>query len=209
MKAVLCYGDSLTWGYNPRTGGRYDFADRWPGVLQHELGASVRVIEEALNGRCASTSSWLLPHRDGRDLLPPLLEAHAPLDAVILMLGVNDCAPTAKRTAEEIAMGCWSMLLTIQKSQTGPGGAAPKALLIAPPPLEKPAGMMALFFAGGEAKSRQLAPLYRDLAASAGVAFLDAGAHVQASAADGCHLDLTEQRRLGHVIAMAAKQLLE
>ncbi len=158
MKSILCYGDSLTWGYDPATAGRYAFEDRWPGVLQNELGPQVRVIEEALNGRSASMPSWLLPNRDARDMLPPLLESHAPLDAVVLLLGINDCAPSAKRTPEEITMGCLSLIWTIQKSQAGPGGAAPKILLVAPPPLGKPAGLMALFFAGGEAASRRLAP---------------------------------------------------
>lgn len=33
-KTVLCYGDSLTWGYNAETIGRHAFEDRWPSVLQ-------------------------------------------------------------------------------------------------------------------------------------------------------------------------------
>jgi lysophospholipase L1-like esterase len=57
MKTVLCYGDSLTWGYNPSDGIRYPFEQRWPGVLQRELSDSVRVIEEALSGRTAATDS--------------------------------------------------------------------------------------------------------------------------------------------------------
>jgi lysophospholipase L1-like esterase len=61
MKANMCYGDSLTWGYNPRDGTRYAFDQRWPGVLQSELGSGFRVIEEALNGRTTVTKSWLLP----------------------------------------------------------------------------------------------------------------------------------------------------
>ena len=32
MKTVLCYGDSLTWGYNPETGLRHDYDSRWPNV---------------------------------------------------------------------------------------------------------------------------------------------------------------------------------
>ena len=37
----MCYGGSLTWGYNPGDGTRYPFEQRWPGVLQHELGGGV------------------------------------------------------------------------------------------------------------------------------------------------------------------------
>ena len=55
MKTVMCYGDSLTWGFVPGTGERLSFEKRWPGVLQENLAGSVRVIEEALNGR---TTVW-------------------------------------------------------------------------------------------------------------------------------------------------------
>ena len=63
MKSILCFGDSLTWGYNPRDGSRYPFVERWPGVLQGRAGPDVRVIEEGLSGRTAITDSWVLPHR--------------------------------------------------------------------------------------------------------------------------------------------------
>ncbi len=33
MKTVLCYGDSLTWGYDAAGPGRHRFEDRWPGVV--------------------------------------------------------------------------------------------------------------------------------------------------------------------------------
>jgi lysophospholipase L1-like esterase len=89
MKTILCYGDSLTWGYNPADATRYPFEQRWPGVLQAELGSEVRVIEEALNGRTAATDSWVQPNRNGRAMLGPLLESHAPLDWVIVMLGTT------------------------------------------------------------------------------------------------------------------------
>ncbi len=63
MKTILCYGDSLTWGYDPRDGTRYPFNQRWPGVLQQELGNGFRVIEEALSGRTTFVDSPLLPNR--------------------------------------------------------------------------------------------------------------------------------------------------
>jgi len=53
-KTVLCFGDSLTWGFDPRGGERFvrcGFAERWTRRLQAELGSSYYVIEEGLNGR--------------------------------------------------------------------------------------------------------------------------------------------------------------
>ena len=51
MKNILCFGDSNTWGYVPGTGARFDLDTRWTGVLQAELGADYRVIEDGQNAR--------------------------------------------------------------------------------------------------------------------------------------------------------------
>jgi len=125
MKTVLCYGDSITWGRNPATGGRFPFEERWPGVLQARLGVDYRIIEEGLGGRTVATESWVMPHRDGRAMLGPLLETHAPLDWVIVLLGTNDCGPTYNRTVSDIAFGLTTMLWNVAKSAAGPKGAAP------------------------------------------------------------------------------------
>jgi lysophospholipase L1-like esterase len=204
MKTVLCYGDSLTWGYNPSDGARYPFGQRWPGVLQRELGDGVRVIEEALSGRTAATDSWLLPDRNGRTLLAPLLESHAPLDLVIIMLGTNDLAPSYHRTAAEVAFGCASLIWTVQKSRAGPGGGAPECLLIAPPPLGKLSEFMGLFFQGGEGASQGLAQAYEVVARACGCHFLDSARFVRASEVDGVHLEPPEHRAL----ALAVKKVV-
>jgi lysophospholipase L1-like esterase len=203
MKTVLCYGDSLTWGFNPVDGSRFPFEQRWPGVLQAALGDTYRVIEEGLCGRTAATDSWVLPNRDGRAMLAPLLETHAPLDWVVILLGTNDVAPSYHLTPQQIAFGCATLIWTVQKGFAGPAGAAPQILLVAPHPLGIVKGMMALFFVGAEESSRQLAQNYEVIATACGVAFLDAGKFVTASDADGVHLDADGQRKLGGAIARA------
>ena len=45
MKAVLCYGDSNTYGFDPRNGLRYPSDIRWTGRLQQLLGQNYKVIE--------------------------------------------------------------------------------------------------------------------------------------------------------------------
>jgi lysophospholipase L1-like esterase len=208
MQTILCFGDSLTWGYNPRDASRYPFAQRWPGVLQAEAGGNVRVIEEALSGRTAVTESWVLPNRSGRAMLEPLLESHAPIDAFICMLGINDIGPTYKLTPAEIAFGCATLIWTVQKSHAGPGGGVPQILLVAPHPLGKVSGMMELFYRGGEDASRQLAAAYATIATACGCHFLDAGQFVRASDVDGVHLDPDAQQSLGIAIANVIVPLL-
>ena len=93
------------WGRNAVDGSRFPFEQRWPGVLQARLGNDYRIIEEGLGLRMVATESWVMPHRNGREMLRPILEAHAPLDWVIILLGTNDCAPMYHLSVGEIAFG--------------------------------------------------------------------------------------------------------
>jgi lysophospholipase L1-like esterase len=94
MKTVLCYGDSLTWGYDAAGPGRHALEDRWPSVLQAELGEGVEVIAEGLNGRTTAFDDNLAAaDRNGARLLPTILGTHAPIDVVVIMLGANDMKP--------------------------------------------------------------------------------------------------------------------
>jgi lysophospholipase L1-like esterase len=201
MKTVLCYGDSITWGFNPVDGSRFPFEQRWPGVLQAALGSRFRVIEEGLSGRTVATESWILPNRDGRSMLAPLLESHAPLDWVIILLGTNDCGPTYRRDVGEIAFGCATLLWTVQKAFAGPNGGVPHMLLVAPPPFGRFSPFMELFFRGGEATGGGLAAAYRTVAEATGACFFDAATVLPPGPVDGVHPDADGQRRLGEAIA--------
>ncbi len=204
MKTILCYGDSLTWGYDPRDGTRYPSNQRWPGVLEKELGSGFRVIEEGLSGRTTFTENPLLPNRSGLKMLEPLLESHAPIDLCILMLGTNDVAPYYHLTASDIAGGCLGLIWAIEKSQAGPNGAAPEILLIAPPMLGRMSRIMELFYKGGENTAKALPKAYKIIADSSGCRFLDASKYVKASKVDGVHLDPEAHR----VLAMEIKKII-
>jgi len=201
MKTVLCYGDSITWGRNPSDGTRFPFEQRWPGILEAKLGRGYRIVEEGLGGRTVATESWLLPNRDGRAMLLPILDSHAPLDWVIVFLGTNDCIPSLKRGAGEIAGGCASLLWMIQKSAAGPKGAAPQMLLVSPPHFGKFSPFMDVFFRGAEETCRELAAAYAAVAEACGARFFNAATVVPPGPVDGVHPDANGQRQLGEAIA--------
>lgn len=77
---VLCFGDSNTYGYNPRgfLGDRYDAEDRWADLLSKQTGWDV--INLGANGR-------EIPH-NGAPL--SLLSEYTPVDIFLTMLGTND-----------------------------------------------------------------------------------------------------------------------
>jgi lysophospholipase L1-like esterase len=208
MKTVLCFGDSLSWGYNPSNGTRFSFDNRWPGALELELGGQVRVIEEALNGRTANSDSPFLPGRNGAEVLDIILETHAPIDIFILMLGTNDLYRGFNYDAAYITSACLSLIWKVQKSQSGPGYGVPEILLIAPPPLGKLSDFMGLFYSGREKLSKELAAQYKKAAKISGVNFLDSSKYVKASNVDGVHLLPGEHRKLARAVKKAITPLL-
>lgn len=208
MKSILCFGDSITWGYNPKNGTRYPPEDRWPRVFEAAAQGRARVIEEALNGRTTATDEPNRPCRNGLAMFPALLEAHAPLDVVIIMLGTNDSAPCYGLTAGRIAFNCVALIRAVNASLSGPGGSTPKMVLIAPPPLGSLNAEMSLLYSGGQATSRGLAAAYDSIAKRFGISFIDAGKIIKVSAVDGVHLDREDQRKLGQAVADVVTPLL-
>jgi lysophospholipase L1-like esterase len=209
MKTILCYGDSITWGYNPADGSRFPFERRWPGILQNELGDSVRVVEEALPGRTTNRDSPFLQDRDGAKTLNMVLESHAPIDLFILMLGTNDLWKGFDLSASDIAVCCMSLIWKVQKSQSGPELGVPEILLIAPPPLGKLSTFMKFFFEGQSTVSKGLGAEYKKVADITGCHFIDASKYLKASTDDGVHLDSSGQNKLAVAAKNSAIQILQ
>ena len=70
---IMCFGDSNTWGYDPRGyfGGRYDHP--WPDILAGKLGCTI--------------FNW---GENGREIPARAVEFPADADLLIIMLGTND-----------------------------------------------------------------------------------------------------------------------
>jgi lysophospholipase L1-like esterase len=212
MKTILCYGDSNTWGCQPLASleniTRYGPDVRWGSVLRTTLGEGYWVVEEGLNGR---TTVWPDPvegeYKSGKSTLTACLESHAPLDLVAIMLGTNDLKHRFGLSAYDIAAGAGTLVEIVQRSGFGINGAAPRVLLICPPPI----ATLSLFsdmLDGAVEKSRQMAQAYRAEAAECHCDFLDAGEIIVSSDVDGIHLDAEQQQKLGRVVAEKVKAIL-
>ena len=210
-KTVLTYGDSNTHGTVPMSTledmSRFGPAERWPGVLATELGRGWRVIEEGLPGRTTVHPDPISGlHKNGLSTLPASLESHRPLDAVVIMLGTNDLKLRFQVPAIEIGDSVAWLVRACLQSGCGPGQAAPRVLLVAPPPVLE-AGCLAEIFAGGAAKSHRLGEIYARIARRNGVGFLDAGAVIASSPLDGVHFDAAEHGKLGVAVARAVEAM--
>ena len=203
---VLCFGDSLTWGWNPVDRGRYPFEKRWTGILQKELGINFHVIEEGLNGRTTIWDDPIEGEKNGKNYLVPCLESHKPLDLVIIMLGTNDLKLRFNKSAFEIAAAADSLAQIVQKSRTGRNYQSPEVLLISPPPLGKLTNWEEMM-EGGYEKSKKLAQYYEMFAKDNQYHFLNAGEFVKTSDLDGLHWEEGENLKFGKAIADKVKQL--
>lgn len=208
QKSVLCYGDSLTWGWIPVEEGsptlRYPFQQRWTGVLAGLLGDGYHVIEEGLSARTTSADDPNDPRLNGSQYLPSAIASHLPLDLVIIMLGTNDTKPYFNRTPYDIAYGMSKLVGQVLTSAGGVGTPypAPQCLVVAPPPLAPiPHPFFQGMFGGGHEKTAEIGRQYRDMADFMKVDFLDAGDFITTDGCDGIHFTAQNNRDLGKAIA--------
>ncbi len=211
MKQVLVYSDSLTWGIIPNTRQRLTFDARWPGVMEGTLirnGIPTRVIEDCLNGRRTVWDDPFKTGRNGLDGLTQQIEIHSPLDLVILMLGTNDFQSVHSFTAWHSAQGIRTLITEIRGAPIEPGMPIPEILVISPPEIQTPKGLMAPKFAGADVKCRGTATEYRKITEELECHFFDAGSVTTTSKIDGVHLDEDQHRVLGVAVGGIVAGLL-
>jgi len=210
VKTVLCFGDSITWGFDPEGSGRHAFEDRWPSVLASALGEGVTVIAEGLNGRTTGYDDHLADcDRNGVKNLPTLLHTHQPLDLVVIMLGTNDMKPAIAGTAFAARAGIQRLVGLIRHHEYSFDYDAPDILIVSPPPLCETADpVFSAMFRGAIEESSMLASLYRDLADDLGCGFFDAGSVARTSPIDGVHLNAEGTRAIGRGLEPIVRMML-
>jgi len=201
VKTILCYGDSITWGYIPGNLGRYSLNLRWPSVLQNELGGEYHVVAEGLTGRYTVHEDAFRVGRNGAALLQPILETHAPIDLLIIFLGTNDILHHAELTALDAARGVEMLGKIALASETGPSDEAPEIMIISPPRIRALSEELLLLCRGDPSKSEEFARFFKEIAVTRNFYFLDASEIVEPSTIDGVHLDEKAHALLGKAVA--------
>ena len=157
---VICFGDSNTFGYDPRSyiGERYSAESRWVDILASKSGWEVR--NNGMNGR-------EIPQREA--------VFSKSTDLLIIMLGTNDLLQG--RRVEDVVerMERFLNLLHIERK---------RIILIAPPPMQRGEWVQEQSLIDASAA---LAKAYAALAERTGVHFADAGKWNVTIAFDGVH----------------------
>ena len=208
MKSILAFGDSLTWGYNPSTGMRMAYEDRWPNVLAAGLHSKARIIEEGMNGRTTVfDDSTVEENRNGAVGLPISLKTHQPLDLLIIMLGTNDLK---HNRAFDASIGMERLVNLTRKHNWSGTYQCPPILIMSPPALV-PTQNEWFNDLWGHAieESKLFAHHYSRIAKELDVHFFDAGSVAKASEVDGGHLDVANTRAIGDALVPVVKKILE
>ena len=156
---VVCYGDSNTFGYDPRGyfGGQYDAP--WPEILAEKLGCTV------LN--------W---GENGREIPKTPVSFPEDTDLLIIMLGTNDLLQGASPEAACEKMERFLESVTLDRE---------KILLLAPPPMQLGVWVSNQVLIDD---SVTFAEYCKALAARLGIRFADAGEWNIPLSYDGVHM---------------------
>lgn len=161
---VICFGDSNTYGYDPRGyfGGRYDADSRWVDILAANTGWTIYNMGQ--NGREIPSAAPNLP---------------ADTNLLIVMLGINDLLQGCSQTQAAERLEQFLSDISLDRN---------KVLLIAPPPVTLGAWVPSAKLIED---SRIFARLCQTLAERMGIRFADAGKWDIPLTYDGVHF--TEQ----------------
>lgn len=212
-KKILCFGDSNTYGYDPRTTKRYLKNIRWTGILQEELGSNFEIIEEGCNGRTTVFPEPGAEWKAGHASIQVVLNTHKPVDLVILMLGSNDLKNYYYAETATIAAGAERLVQMIQAFTREKQEKEAKILLVSPPVIgdgieeSSPFSIKkgSNFDASAIVRSKQFHYYYKNIAERYGCLFVDAAAHITSSEVDSLHLDPEAHETLAHVFAKVLK----
>lgn len=162
---ILCFGDSNTYGYDPRGyfGDRYGVEDRWVDLLAKQTGHEC--INAGANGREIPRSPYALR----------LLTEQQEVDIFLVMLGTNDLLQGA--SAKEAAARLEAFLTTLLPH-------CKQVLLVAPLPMKRGAWVPTDELV---AKSVGLAAEYKLLAKKLDIPFVDTREWNIALTFDGVH----------------------
>ncbi len=208
-KRIVIFGDSNTWGYDAKSGGRFNEEIRWPMVAAKLLGESCRVYEEGLCGRTTCLDDPFNEGLSGLSYLLPCLQSHSPLDMLVIMLGTNDCKERFSLTGANIALGMRRLVMKALIADVWRD--KPNILIIAPGPILKECELSDVGKNMGKCsdKSYELAKEYKLVADELNVGFLDAAPYVEMNDIDFMHLTADSHKVIAKKVSEVIKNTLD
>lgn len=208
-KRILLYGDSITWGRNPKNRHRYDKKHRLVNIIQSRLGKNYDVIEEGLWGRMMRGPNPNLPARDGLEHFRTVLDSHRPLFVLVIALGTNDMQKVMNKSADEIVQGLESYFQEINSIEYEEFENKPEILIVSPPKIVIAPDNTQHDFAGSLEKQEKLTSLMELATQEHGAYFVNGSNAATGSTIDGVHLDQKSTKRLAEFITDVLEDIID
>lgn len=209
MKRVMIYGDSNSWGY-PADGSGVRMVARWPVVMLRHM-SDVELIEENLPGRTTvhDDAEHMGETNNGLRYIEVALRSHAPLDAVVILLGTNDLKARFQPDADRIAANVGKLVQAIRRfggaSSVWDDPAIPPVYLMCPHVLsaraDDPEWERVEEWQGAREASMDLWPAFQKLGEEMGLPVFNADTFVEGGASDPIHWTEASHLRLGQAVA--------
>ena len=184
MKKIICYGDSNTFGYNPKDGSRYDENIRWTSILQNNL-TEYEVINEGMCDRTGFVDNNKGFLFSAQKHFPKLIEKFKDIDMLILWIGTNDLQFQYDINMETVEKGLENLIKIAQEKV--------EDIIIIPPVILNEKILDGYFKIQFDetsiVKSRKIGKIFKTIANAYYCSCFDINEYAMPSDFDGLHYD--------------------
>ncbi|WP_458457660.1 GDSL-type esterase/lipase family protein [Pseudobutyrivibrio sp.] len=192
MKKLILFGDSNTYGYDPRgfLGGRYPEEVRWTTHVKEALKDSYEIVEEGMNGR-------MLPEL-GYGLFTTVIQGLSKEDVFVMMLGTNDILLTNHPNVDATLQRLDSILSYVSKNCMA------TFILIAPPYISALDQEMQLY----HDCTVEMNEGYMKLAKAHNIKAIDAGSWNIEMGYDGVHFSIEGHKKFSEFLLKSLAEIM-
>ena len=202
MTKIICYGDSNTFGYNPKDGSRYDEDTRWTSLLQKFLGKEYEVVNEGICDRTGFVTNPKGFLYSASKHFQKLITKTENIDLLVIWLGTNDLQFQYDISIGAIEKGLEN-LIKLAKLKA-------KNVIIIPPVILNNAVLNGTFnYQFNETsiiKSKKIGRIYRMLSNIYQCNYFDINKFTNPSDIDGLHFDEDSHRLIANRLSDYIKQ---
>ena len=204
MKKIICYGDSNTFGFNPKDGSRFDENTRWTAILQKNTETEYEVINEGMCDRTGFVNNPKGFLFSAQKHFPKLILKSEDIDLLIIWLGTNDLQFQYDISIGAIEKGLENLIKLAQPKA--------KNIIIIPPVVLSEKVIEGYFnFQFNETsivKSRKIGRIYRQISNAYHCNYFDINKFTSPSDLDGLHYDENSHKIIADKLTKFIKQML-
>ena len=203
MKKIICYGDSNTFGFNPKDSSRFDENTRWTAILQKNTETEYEVINEGMCDRTGFVNNPKGFEFSSQRHFPKMLSKINSIDILILAIGTNDLQFQYDISVGAIEKGLENLIKLAQPKA--------KYIIIIPPVVlsEKvlEGSFNFQFDKTSIVKSRKIGRIYRQITNAYHCNYFDINKFTKPSDLDGLHYDKKSHKIIADKLAEYCKMV--